>query len=79
MAGRVDCFDAGGPGWITEFDSTPAPDESYRAEWREFLRCVGSDAEPLVTGEDALATLSVVEAARTSSATGCRTRLEVAR
>lgn len=75
MAGRVEWFAAGSSAWTTEFEHVSGRDDSYRAEWSEFLRCIESAADPLVTGEDALATIRVVDAARESARTGCRVTL----
>lgn len=69
IAGRVEWFAADSSHWKTEFDQAPVRDESYRAEWKEFLRCIEADEQPEPSGPDALATLRVVEAARESGRT----------
>ena len=77
LAGRVDWFAEGASGWTTEFQQPPARDESYRAEWSEFLACIATGAEPSVTGADALRTLRVVEAVRESGRTSSVVRMPV--
>ena len=67
VTGTVESFARGGDEWCAEFSHLGERDDSYRSEWREFLRCVRDRAWPCVTGEDGLAALRVVEAARRSS------------
>jgi predicted dehydrogenase len=43
-------------------------------QWRNILDAYRSGAEPLVSGEDALATLAVIEAILESSRTGSAAR-----
>jgi predicted dehydrogenase len=45
------------------------------AEWRHFLNCVGEHKEPLITGEDGLKVLQIVDAARNASESGCQVRV----
>jgi predicted dehydrogenase len=70
LAGSVEIFAAGAAKWNTVMSQPPEPDESYLAEWRHFLKCIESGDPPIVSGEDGLAVLRVVEAAHASSATG---------
>lgn len=67
-SGSIDYLPAGAGIWETIFEHMPERDESYLAQWRHFLDCVESGRMPLVTGEDGLATLTVIAAARQSSA-----------
>lgn len=76
IAGTVTVFDADSKGWQTLVDSPGARDESYRKEWREFLRCVKSGAAADPSGGDGLAVLRIVEAARASARSGVVTRVE---
>jgi predicted dehydrogenase len=46
------------------------PDESYLAEWKNFMECVTQHKMPLVAGEDGLVVLKIIEAARSSDAVG---------
>ena len=45
-------------------------DDSYLAEWKNFLDCVIENGTPLITGEDGLKVLEIIEAARSSMASG---------
>ena len=49
--------------------------DMYREELAHFADCVAGRAAPLVTGDDALETLRIVEAARAAAESGCEVRL----
>jgi predicted dehydrogenase len=49
--------------------------DMYREELAHFADCVAGRATPLISGEDALETLRVVEAARTAAESGCEVQL----
>lgn len=68
LAGTVELFEEGAPGWTQCHASSNDVENSYRAEWTHFLECVSSGRPPLVAGEDGLAVIRVIEAARRSSA-----------
>lgn len=76
IAGTVELFERGSSAWWTLVSNRDTADESYRAEWRHFLGCMGGD-RPLVSGEDGLAVLRVIEAARESSTTGAVVRMSI--
>lgn len=68
--GKVEFYPAGGTDWEV-LDELPAQrDDSYLGEWQHFLECVETGAQPMISGEDGLAVLQVIEAARASSAAG---------
>lgn len=70
IGGTVDVFDANAQSWSSLYASSPQKDESYLAEWRHFIDCVRNGSAPLISGEDGLAVLRIVEAARLSSLNG---------
>lgn len=70
IADSVQIFEQGRDDWRSVFNGPRDRDESYAAEWRHFLECIEGRHPPLVPGEDGLAVLQVIEAARRSSATG---------
>jgi predicted dehydrogenase len=75
LTDTVDYFAAGSSGWRT-LAATPAQrDESYRREWQHFLARIADGGQPMVTGEDGLAALEVVTAARRAGESGCRVRI----
>ena len=67
IAGSVECYEAGAQGWQLLYAQEPLRDESYLKQWQHFLACIGGSEVPLVSGEDGLAVLRVVEAAKYSS------------
>ena len=72
VAGTVDLFDGATREWkeISRTDGDVAA--SYTSEWRHFLDCVNGEAKPLITLQDALSTLDIVDACRVSSDEGRR-------
>jgi predicted dehydrogenase len=73
LTGVVELFSAGGTEWKQEFSYTLTRDESYVLEWQHFLNCIRSGSTPLISGQDGLATLKIIEAARLSAATNLAT------
>lgn len=76
LTGAVDVFDRGKHNWENLFEHRHQRDDSYLAEWRHFLDCIETGLSPMITGQDGLATLRVIEAARESSRTGSRTTVK---
>jgi predicted dehydrogenase len=70
IAGTVELFEQDGNAWQTLFTHQPQRDDSYLGEWRHFLGCIANAVPPVISGDDGLAALRVIEAARQSSATG---------
>lgn len=70
LTGTVDLFEQGEKTWQTVFTHQHQRDDSYLAEWRHFLGCITGGTPPPITGQDGLAVLHLIEAARLSSATG---------
>lgn len=70
LAGTVELFEQRSTAWQLLFTHQPQRDESYLAEWRHFLACIASGQAPQISGQDGLAVLQVIDAARRSSAAG---------
>lgn len=75
LTGSVEQFAAGANEWRTLFHYQHQRDDSYLAEWRHFLACVTGQNTALISGEDGLKVLRIIEAARQASETGCRIRV----
>ena len=75
IADTVQVYDEPTRGWAPVFEGRRDPQESYLAEWRHFLECIEFGRVPLVSGEDGLAALRVVEGARQSSSLGANLAL----
>jgi predicted dehydrogenase len=69
LTGVVELFSAGGTEWEQVFEHKPQRDESYTAEWQHFLDCIRDGVTPLISGQDGLAALHIIEAARRSAST----------
>ena len=73
LTGAVEFFAVDEAAWETVFVHPPQRDESYTLEWQHFLDCIDTGAAPLMNGRDGLAALSIIEAARFSSAANVTT------
>ena len=72
IAGEVSIFEEDVFSWKKLFTHTPLKDETYLAEWQEFVSCVNMGTTPFVTGQDGLRVLKVVESVRSSANTGAQ-------
>lgn len=72
LTGTVELYEAGATTWRVLFRQPHQRDDSYLAEWKDFLECVDDGIAPLVTGEDGMQALQLIEAARASAASGCQ-------
>jgi predicted dehydrogenase len=70
--GEVSVFEEDASSWKKLFAHTPLRDETYLAEWQEFVNCINSGIAPSVTGQDGLRVLEVVQSARSSASTGAQ-------
>lgn len=67
VGGIVEVYDSEGKGW-SELASIPDErDESYRAQWTDFLACIACGSKPLVDAVEALRVLEIIDAARFSA------------
>lgn len=77
LTGEVAFFPVGGNKWCQESSQPHQRDDSYLAEWQDFINCVIEKKMPLVTGEDGLKVLEIIEATRKSAASGEQTPVEL--
>lgn len=70
LTGVVEQFEAGTKEWRELFRHQHQRDDSYMAEWQHFLACIGGQKMPLITGEDGLKVLQIIDAARLASESG---------
>jgi predicted dehydrogenase len=68
VAGEVCVFEQEVGEWRTLFSQQQKRDDSYLSQWHNFLACASGSARPVITGEDGLMVLEIIEAARISSA-----------
>ena len=72
LTGEVDLFEEGATSWKKLYSHQPKHDETYRAEWQDFLDSIQKKKIPFVTGDDGLRVLEIIEAARISATTGAQ-------
>ena len=70
LTGVVELYEAGAKEWCELFRYQHQRDDSYLAEWKNFIDCVNKHKTPLVTGEDGLKVLEIIEAVRISASSG---------
>lgn len=75
LTGVVEQFEAGAKEWVKLFCHQHQRDDSYLAEWQHFLSCIKEQKTPLVTGEDGLKVLQIIDAARKASESGRQVHL----
>ena len=68
LTGQVIIYRAGGNEWCELFCHQHQRDDSYQAEWKNFIECVIERKPPLITGDDGLKVLPIIDAARNSAA-----------
>jgi Predicted dehydrogenases and related proteins len=67
IAGSVEVYEEGAGTWETVFSQPEGSDASYVAEWRSFIASVAHGTPSQSGGEDGLAVVRIIEAARRSS------------
>lgn len=67
--GSVEHYPAGGSAWLQVFVQVPERNHSYLAEWQHLVACMEGLEQPLVTLNDGLHILRIIEAAHRSSNT----------
>jgi predicted dehydrogenase len=70
LTGEVSFYEAGAKEWRELFSHLHQRDDSYLAEWQNFIACVTEHKTPLITGEDGFKVLQIIEAARHSATSG---------
>lgn len=69
IAGTVELWAAGECGWQEIYKDQPTRDVSYAAEWQHMISCIEQETQPMITGEDGLKVLQIIDSARLSSKT----------
>ncbi len=70
LTGVVEQFEVGAKEWRELFRHQHQRDDSYLAEWHHFLDCINAKTVPLISGEDGLKILQIIDAARQASDAG---------
>jgi len=72
---EVELFEAGAKAWRSLYSVPHQRDDSYLAEWTNFIESISKNKLPLVSGEDGLRVLEIIDAARQSAESGGRARV----
>ena len=72
ILGEISVFEKGASNWKKLFTHTPLRDETYLAEWQEFVNCINMQLIPSVTGQVGLQVLEIIESVRRSASTGAQ-------
>ena len=67
VGGTVEFYEPGCKGWRELVADPGECDDSYRAQWRDFLSSISCSRKPLVDAVDALKVLEIIDAARMSA------------
>ncbi len=70
VTGCVELYQAGAKQWEEIFRHPQQRDDSYLAQWYHLIDCVQHHKTPLISGEDGLRVLEIIEAARSSASIG---------
>jgi predicted dehydrogenase len=70
LTGTVDIYKQNSQNWEVLFNHHPDTDKALIAEWKNFIMTVDKKGELIVTGEDGLRVVEIIEAAQKSAATG---------
>ena len=76
LTGQVDLYECGAKDWRELFKFSHDREYSYRVELREFIDCVIQNKKPLITGQDGLRVLQIIEAAKMSAELGLKVSVE---
>ena len=77
ITGVVELTNEGDLEPVTLYSHTPKKDETYIAEWRDFLACIETGQIPRVTVQEASNVLNVIEAIRNSAKSGIQTSVRI--
>jgi len=76
IKGTVELTNGGDLEPVTVYSHAPIKDETYIAQWRDFLACIENGQSPRVTVQEALNVLDVIATIRASAKTGIQTSVE---
>lgn len=67
LRGTVEHYPAGAESWTQVFSSNSDQNQSYLAEWKHMIACINGEEQPLITLNDGLQVMKIIEVARRSS------------
>jgi predicted dehydrogenase len=73
---EVSILKQGENSWTNLLTTNNSSDNSYLAEWKDFIECLDTRKSPVATGRDGLKSLEVIEAALESAPTGKQIKIQ---
>jgi predicted dehydrogenase len=73
---QVSILKQGESSWINLLTTNHSSNDSYLAEWKDFIECLDTRQSPMATGRDGLKSLEVIEAALESAPTGKQIKIQ---
>ena len=73
VSGTVELFGSDAQCWKEVCRDKVVRDESYLAEWRDFVSAIEGSTQPLIGAEDGLEVLHIIDAVRLAASTASRT------
>ncbi len=64
ITGTVESWTFGNTGWKEVYKEQSTRDDSYMKEWKNLITSIAESSQPLITGEEGLKVLKIIEAAR---------------
>lgn len=76
ISGAVELWALGTQGWQEVYKYQATRDESYVAEWQNFIACIKQGFQSLITGEDGLKVLQIIDAARLAAKSKSQVKID---
>jgi predicted dehydrogenase len=75
IAGTIELWAIGTQGWQEIYRDESPRDESYIAEWKHLIHCIEQESKVMITCEDGLKVLQIIESARVASKTKSQVKI----
>jgi len=75
IGGTLEHWAIGTQGWQEIYRDESPRDESYIAEWKHLIHCIEEESQAMITPEDGLKVLQIIESARAASETKSQVKI----
>ena len=73
---QVDLFEANSDGWKNIYKGETNLDQSYKEEWLHFIECVNKKERPMISFQDGVEVLNIVDSIKDASSSGKRVKVK---
>jgi len=73
---QVDLFEANSDGWKNIYKGETNLDQSYKEEWLHFIECVNKKERPIISFQDGVEVLNIVDSIKDASSSGKRVKVK---